>query len=78
MFDSEKVWDEFYTAAFMGDLDFADVLTSQQADAAAAGWRDRLELGGDVVTINEAQFIHDCLRNLDCDFGCEIDTQDLY
>lgn len=69
MFDSKKFWNEFYTKAFGGDLAYDEIRDLHQAIAAAAGWLDRLELGGDVVTINEARIIRDNLSDLDCDFG---------
>ena len=56
-----------YAAALAGDLDYAEVRTSDDAVWAANGYRERAE--DESLPLDERRFAYDFVANLDCDFG---------
>ena len=56
-----------YAAALAGELDYAEVRTSQDAIWAANGYRERA--ADETLSIDERRFAADFVRNLDCDFS---------
>lgn len=56
-----------YAAALAGDLDYAEVRTSQDAVWAYNGYRKRAE--DEQLPLDERRFAYDFIANLDCDFG---------